>query len=70
MGQDGLTESSLATGPSFGCLDRSMSLPDSLSPASKYRGAVVLDSANSSGTLIFRPNFTDDDGGWEWAYGA
>ncbi|WP_181780793.1 hypothetical protein [Pseudonocardia pini] len=47
-----------------------MSLPDSLSPASKYRGAVVLDSANSSGTLIFRPNFTDDDGGWEWAYGA
>lgn len=66
VGDDGITESSLFTGPAAGCLDPSEQFPPSLHPGSNYRGAIVLDTKNPSGVLVLRPGFTA--GGWEWNY--
>jgi hypothetical protein len=67
VGEDGSTQTSLATAPSFSCLNSNEQLPSQLSPASKYRGSIVLDVSSPTGTLIFsHPNPTL--GGWEWTY--
>ncbi|WP_433507291.1 hypothetical protein ACQP04_12985 [Pseudonocardia halophobica] len=69
VGEDGITQTSLATAPSFSCLNSNEQLPSQLSPASKYRGSIVLDISSPAGTLIFsHPNPTL--GGWEWTYGT
>ncbi|NMH97295.1 hypothetical protein [Pseudonocardia acidicola] len=71
VGPDGVTESSVASGPSFSCLRSSDMFPtDPLTPASKYRGSIVLDTRSTSGTLTFRPGFFGGSGGWEWRFGA
>jgi hypothetical protein len=71
VGKDGITESSLMTGAASGCLDPSEQLTSGpYSPSSKYRGALVLDTKNPSGALVFRPGFMGTTGGWEWAYRA
>lgn len=68
VGPDGITDSAVATGASFSCLKAADMLPpDGFSPASKYRGSIILDTRHSAGTLIFRPGFLA--GGWEWNYG-
>ena len=65
VGPDGLTESSAATGSAFMCLDEDELLPTSpFTPASKYRGSIVLDSKSTSGALLFRPSSWPP--GWEW----
>ncbi|WP_424189221.1 hypothetical protein ACOBQX_12245 [Actinokineospora sp. G85] len=38
---------------------------DALSPASQYKGVVMLESKSTSGPLVFRPAGTS---GWEWAF--
>jgi hypothetical protein len=68
VGPDGITETSLFTAPAISCLAPNEQLPVTLAPGSKYRGAVVLDTANPAGTLIFRPALSP--GGWEWQYGG
>lgn len=70
VGTDGVTESSLWTGPAAGCLRSTDQLPPNLSPGSKYRGAIMLDTRNKSGTLVLKPGFMAATGGWEWQYGA
>ena len=69
IGPDGVTESSLTTAATFSCLDSKAQLPVDFSPASKYRGSIMLDTSSTTGTLIFRPAFVNA-GGWEWAYGV
>lgn len=66
-GPDGVTEQSLSTGPTYGCVDPSAQFPSTLNPGSKYRGAIILDTANPSGVLVYRPGFMAG-GGWEWSY--
>ncbi|MEK6438744.1 hypothetical protein [Pseudonocardia sp. T1-2H] len=69
IGPDEITQSNVATGASFTCQNPNEQLPPQFSPASKYRGSVVLDVSSPTGTLIFKhPNPTL--GGWEWTYGA
>ena len=68
VGADGITEQSLTTGAAFTCLDQSEQFPATLNPGSKYRGALILDTKNPSGVLVYRPNFMLG-GGWEWEYG-
>jgi hypothetical protein len=67
IGADGITEQSLTTGAAFTCLDTSEQFPANLSPGSKYRGSIVLDTKNPSGVLVYRPGFMLG-GGWEWNY--
>lgn len=70
VGADGITESTLMTGAAITCVDTSELLPSgSFSPGSKYRGALILDTKNPSGLLVFRPGFMGTTGGWEWTYG-
>jgi hypothetical protein len=64
VGTDGITETSLSSGPAYSCLPPNEQLPQVLNAGSRYRGAVVLDSANAAGTLAFRTALADQ--GWEW----
>ena len=67
VGPDGVTESAIATGAAFTCLESSEQLPvEQFTPSSKYRGKIVLDTASASGVLLFRPGITN--GGWEWSF--
>jgi hypothetical protein len=69
VGEDGLTESSLFTGPAIGCLDEADQFPTGqLAPGSKYRGSIIIDTKNPSGVLMLKPTFMGA-GGWEWTYG-
>jgi hypothetical protein len=68
VGGDGVTEQSLGTGPAFGCIDPSEQFPPNITPGSKYRGSIVLDTKNPAGVLVYRPGFMAS-GGWEWHYG-
>lgn len=68
IGKDGLTESSLDTIATFGCLPESELLPiDGIGPGENVTGKLILDTANPSGVLVFRPWFLGT-GGWEWTY--
>lgn len=70
VGDDGITESSLMTASTMGCVDTADLLPSgAFSPGSKYRGALILDTKNPSGVLVLRPSFMGTNGGWEWEYG-
>jgi hypothetical protein len=65
---DGITESSVTSGQSYSCLKSDEQLSTGpFTPASKYRGSIVLDSKNTSGILMFRPAPTV---GWEWTFPA
>lgn len=64
---NGITHSDLGTVSTYSCLDSNESFTsDSLSPASKYVGKIVLDLPAESGTLVYAPSITD--GGWEWDF--
>ncbi len=70
VGEDGLTETQVWTGPSIGCLNQSEQFPsERLAPGSKYRGSIIIDTKNPSGVLMFKPGFMATTGGWEWTYG-
>jgi serine phosphatase RsbU (regulator of sigma subunit) len=69
VGPDGLTECPVFSGASFGCLKDTEMLPQNpFTPASKYRGSVLLDTRHTSGATTFRPA-TMGGGGWEWQFG-
>lgn len=68
IGPDGVTESQLSTTAAGQCVDLKDSLqPQRYTPASKYRGKLVLDTAHPAGVLILQP---PGGGGWEWTYPA
>ena len=69
VGPDGLTEQNISTGSGFMCLDSSEQFPSTINPGSKYRGAIVLDTKNPAGVLVYRPAFMFGTGGWDWTYG-
>ena len=71
VGPDGVTESEVWTMPAASCLPSKQLFPsDPLSPASKYRGSIILDTRSASGVAMFRPGFMSDHGGWEWSFPA
>jgi hypothetical protein len=50
VGEDGLTESQVWTGPSIGCLDESEQFPSGqLAPGSKYRNSIVIERKTRPG---------------------
>ncbi|MQA11959.1 MAG: hypothetical protein GEU98_26160 [Pseudonocardiaceae bacterium] len=53
LGGDGVTESNLSTASSYGCFSAE-TLPVELMPSQKYTGKIVLDSRNTSGSLIYK----------------
>ena len=68
VGQDGLTESNLDTIATYSCLPEGELLPvNGIGPGENVVGKVVLDSANPSGVLVFRP-WWGGGPGWEWAF--
>ena len=68
IGPDGVTESQLSTAAAGQCVDLTDTLqPQRYTPASKYRGKLVLDTAHPAGVLILQP---PGGGGWEWTYPA
>lgn len=70
QGPDGFTEGDLGTAASYSCLNTQEQLPvDTIGPAGKYAGSIVLDSKNASGILMFKP-YTVQPGGWEWTFPA
>ncbi|GAA3839060.1 hypothetical protein [Amycolatopsis tucumanensis] len=71
IGPDGVTETggSLSSAPAIGCLSRSKLFPLALSPGQNYVGTVVLDSRNTTGSLVLAPYGLDGFNGWEWNLG-
>lgn len=68
VGPDGVTEASDPGYGVFGCLDGTDFVPvGGMTPSSRYKGVVVLDSKHTSGIIVLRmPG--DPSGGWEWAF--
>ncbi|MCQ4148648.1 DUF4352 domain-containing protein [Rhodococcus qingshengii] len=60
----GTTLPRVTSAATYGCDESDSSIPDTLAPASKYEGFVVLDIPADSTALMFTPHFTE--GGWEW----
>ena len=67
VGPDGVTEDGTATTASWGCFEMSQLLPPFVGPAEQGAGKVVLDTAHTSGTLVYRPLGA---AGWEWEFGG
>lgn len=68
VGPDGYTESDLLTLNAYTCYEGVVQIPIQLSPSSKYRGQIILDSPVPRGSLIYLP-FGDSTGhGWEWKF--
>jgi hypothetical protein len=64
VGPDGVTDTDVV-GYGWQCMrDR---LSEQLLQPGQYRGTVVLDTAQTSGGLIFTPHL-GQDGGWEWPF--
>jgi hypothetical protein len=67
IGPDTLTEHDLGTAPTYGCLPQGELFPIAgFGPGENLTGTVVLDSANTTGVLVFQPWWAAS--GWEWAY--
>jgi hypothetical protein len=69
IGPDGVTQPDVGSSAAYSCVDPDKTgLPLQLAPASKYRGSVVLDVADVTGTLVF--TLPTGGPGWEWQYGV
>lgn len=67
VGPDGVIEDGTATTASWACFEMSQLLPPFVGPGEHGAGKVVLDTAHSAGTLVYRPLGAD---GWEWEFGG
>jgi hypothetical protein len=67
VGADDLAERDLSTDATRSCLSETELLPLRIGPGEKVEGKVVLDTANSTGILVFRPVYAGGSG-WEWEY--
>ena len=72
VGPDGFTEDGVSGGyEAYTCsADNNRLLIDPVLPGQNYQGVIVLDSANTSGTLIWTPTVstTDTEPGYEWTF--
>jgi hypothetical protein len=62
---DGTREND-STGNAFMCLNEAERLPGEIGPGEHVTGQVVLDSAHTSGSIVFAPPAVQ--GGWEWGF--
>lgn len=62
---DGTREND-SIGNGWSCLDESEALPPQIGPGEHVVGKVVLDSANTSGSIVFSQ--AGAVGGWEWGF--
>jgi hypothetical protein len=70
VGSDGVFVQNIATTPTYGCMDYddpNLFPSATFTPASSYRGTVILDIPETSGTLIWTP--MGGTSGWEWQIG-
>lgn len=71
VGTDGVFVQNIATTPTYGCMDYddpNLFPSATFTPASSYRGTVILDIPETSGTLIWTP--MGGTSGWEWQIGG
>lgn len=62
---DGTREND-SVGKGYMCLNESEALPDQIGPGEHVTGKLVLDSANTNGSIVFSPfNIST---GWEWGF--
>ena len=67
VGPDTLTEHDLGTAPTYGCLPHGELFPIAgFGPGENLTGNVVLDSANTTGVLVYHPWWAAS--GWEWPF--
>lgn len=68
IGPDGLTENAdHDTFAAFACLPDRELLPAKLGPGEQVVGKIVLDTANTSGVVVYRPSYAYGPA-WEWAF--
>ena len=67
IGEDGLTESALATAASYSCLTEQEMISTEIGPGENVRGKLVLDSKSDTGILVYRPGWAIGPG-WEWKF--
>jgi hypothetical protein len=66
VGPDGVTDTNVV-GYGWECLRNRF--PDNpLGPGQEYVGSIVLDTAKTSGALVFTPYLNQDNSGWEWQF--
>lgn len=65
VGANGVTDTNVA-GYGWDCMRNDIS-QQQLGPG-EYQGSVVLDAAETSGNVIFRPPALGIDSGWEWQF--
>jgi hypothetical protein len=68
IGADGVTEHDLATAATYGCLPEGEQLPAQIGPGENVVGKVILDTANTTGILVYKPWYAGGSSGWEWQY--
>jgi hypothetical protein len=65
---NGTTMNSIDSSAAWMCLDSKNQIPDTIGPAEKVAGSVVLEVSDTSGEIAWRPYFGGGDLGWTWAY--
>ncbi|MFF0905361.1 UNVERIFIED_CONTAM: hypothetical protein RF653_16955 [Kocuria sp. CPCC 205316] len=61
----GTTVNSISSGPSYGCIEESETLPSSIGPGERVTGRVILDVPSTEGILVYNESI-DPSLGWEW----
>lgn len=64
IGRDGITANTVISGPAFGCLPPSESLPSDIGHSETVSGSVVLDVPQTEGILVLEEPMTQKS--WEW----
>ena len=70
VGSDGVFVQNIATTPTHGCMgydDPNLFPSVAFTPATSYRGSVILDIPETTGTLVWTP--MGGTSGWEWQIG-
>ena len=70
VGPDGVRENdNVSPAATFGCYPDSENFPDGMiGPGTQLVGHIVLDSKNTSGSVIFSPSGIQNVAGWEWTF--
>ncbi|MGY1807937.1 hypothetical protein ACI8AF_11245 [Blastococcus sp. SYSU D00669] len=72
VGRDGVVEDDVSgTAGTFSCTaDGNDIWTQAVAPGERYEGVLVLDSASTSGTVVWRPvlDLGEPEPGWEWAF--
>ncbi|ORL15427.1 hypothetical protein A6I85_06000 [Prescottella equi] len=60
----GVTIAAAASSSRSNCAESPKPIPDTIAPASRYEGSIVLDVPDDAAAIQFHPR--QSDGGWEW----